>query len=47
MSRFFAICWKEFIQLRRDRATLFMMAGMPVVQLLFAGNADQRGLDFG
>ena len=47
MSRFFAICWKEFIQLRRDRVTLFMMAGMPVVQLLFFGyaiNTDVRNI---
>lgn len=47
MSRFLAICWKEFIQLRRDRVTLFMMAGMPVVQLLFFGyaiNTDVRNI---
>ncbi len=47
MNRFFAICWKEFLQLRRDRVTLFMMAGMPVVQLLFFGyaiNTDVRNI---
>lgn len=47
MSRFLAICWKEFLQLRRDRVTLFMMAGMPVVQLLFFGyaiNTDVRNI---
>lgn len=47
MSRFLAICWKEFLQLRRDRVTFFMMAGMPVVQLLFFGyaiNTDVRNI---
>ncbi len=47
MNRFLAICWKEFLQLRRDRVTLFMMAGMPVVQLLFFGyaiNTDVRNI---
>jgi len=45
LNRFLAICWKEFIQLKRDRVTLFMMAGMPIVQLLFFGyaiNTDVR-----
>ena len=39
MTRFLAICWKEFLQLRRDRITVFMMAGLPVLQLLFFGSA--------
>src|SRR3989442_1410590 len=29
-----SIIWKEFIQMRRDRATLAMMLGIPVIQLL-------------
>jgi ABC-2 type transport system permease protein len=31
--------WKEFVQMRRDRLTLFMMIGVPVVQLLLFGFA--------
>jgi len=31
--------WKEFIQMRRDRATLAMMLGIPVIQLLVFGFA--------
>lgn len=31
--------WKEFIQMRRDRLTLAMMLGIPVVQLLMFGYA--------
>ena len=47
MTRFLAICWKEFLQLRRDRITVFMMAGLPVLQLLFFGyaiNTDVRNI---
>lgn len=39
------IAWKELIQLRRDRMTLAMMAGLPLVQLLLFGyaiNTDVR-----
>src|SRR5260370_14577535 len=32
---------KEFIQMRRDRLTLAMMVGLPVVQLLLFGYAIQ------
>jgi ABC-2 type transport system permease protein len=45
--RLLAICWKEFIQLKRDRITLFMLAGVPVLQLLFFGyaiNTDVRNI---
>lgn len=33
------IAWKEFIQMRRDRPTLAMMLGIPVLQLLVFGYA--------
>jgi len=45
MRRFLAIAWKELVQLRRDRATLGMMVGLPVMQLLLFGyaiNTDVR-----
>lgn len=47
MNRMFAIAWKELIQLRRDRLTLGMMVGLPVVQLLLFGyaiNTDVRNI---
>jgi ABC-2 type transport system permease protein len=31
--------WKEFIQMRRDRATVAMMLGIPIIQLLVFGYA--------
>ncbi|HET7226708.1 MAG TPA: ABC transporter permease [Candidatus Eisenbacteria bacterium] len=34
-----AIVWKEFVQMRRDKATLAMMLGIPVLQLLLFGYA--------
>jgi ABC-2 type transport system permease protein len=40
-----AIAWKELIQLRRDRMTLGMVAGLPIMQLLLFGyaiNTDVR-----
>jgi ABC-2 type transport system permease protein len=37
--RFASIAWKEFIQMRRDRPTLAMMLGIPVIQLLVFGYA--------
>ena len=46
-ARLKAIVWKEFIQMRRDRATLGMMLGIPVVQLTLFGyavNMDVRHL---
>ncbi|MET0438323.1 MAG: ABC transporter permease [Devosia sp.] len=47
LSRFVAVLWKEFIQMRRDRVTFGMMIGLPIVQLMlfgFAINADPRHL---
>ena len=46
-ERLRAIFWKEFIQMRRDRATLRMMLGVPVMQLILFGYAittDVRNL---
>ncbi len=46
-ARFKALFIKEFIQMRRDRATFAMMAGVPLMQLLlfgFAINFDPKGL---
>jgi len=46
-ERLRSIFWKEFIQMRRDRATLGMMLGIPVVQLVLFGyavNMDVRHL---
>ena len=34
-----SMIWKEFIQMRRDRATVAMMLGIPVIQLLLFGFA--------
>ena len=39
LGRFFAVLIKEFIQMRRDRATFAMMVGIPVMQLLLFGYA--------
>ena len=39
MRRLMAVAWKEFVQLRRDRMTLGMMVGIPVMQLLLFGYA--------
>ena len=47
LARFKALFIKEFIQMRRDRATFAMMAGVPLMQLLlfgFAINFDPKGL---
>ena len=41
------VAWKEFIQMRRDRLTLGMMIGIPLLQLIlfgFAINSDPRHL---
>lgn len=46
-ARFWAILIKEFIQMRRDRMTLGMMIGIPVMQLILFGyaiNTDPRHL---
>jgi ABC-2 type transport system permease protein len=45
LSRPLIIAWKELVQLRRDRLTLAMMVGLPLVQLLLFGyaiNTDVR-----
>ncbi len=45
--RTLVIAWKELLQLRRDRMTLGMMVGLPILQLLlfgFAINTDVRHL---
>lgn len=47
LTRLRAIVWKEFIQMRRDPATLGMMLGVPVIQLMLFGYAirmDVRNL---
>ncbi len=47
LSRFLAVLFKEFIQMRRDHITFGMMIGLPIVQLMlfgFAINADPRHL---
>ncbi|GGD46514.1 ABC transporter permease [Sinisalibacter lacisalsi] len=47
LSRFGAVLFKEFVQMRRDRLTFAMMIGIPIVQLLifgFAINTDPRNL---
>ncbi len=41
-GRLRSIVWKEFIQMRRDRATLGMMVGIPVFQLLLFGYAIRQ-----
>ena len=38
-SAFWAMLWKEFIQMRRDRFTLAMMIGIPAIQLVLFGYA--------
>jgi len=38
-GRLGAIVWKEFVQMRRDKPTLAMMFGLPVLQLLLFGYA--------
>ncbi|HXF67918.1 MAG TPA: ABC transporter permease [Burkholderiales bacterium] len=46
-SRFVAVLAKEFVQMRRDRLTFAMMAGIPVIQLVLFGyaiNTDPRAL---
>ncbi|HET7789982.1 MAG TPA: hypothetical protein VFK78_04220, partial [Gemmatimonadales bacterium] len=41
MPRFWPLFRKEFIQMRRDRLTLMIMTGLPVLQLLLFGYAIQ------
>lgn len=42
LGRLRSIVWKEFIQMRRDRATLGMMLGIPVMQLTLFGYAIRQ-----
>jgi ABC-2 type transport system permease protein len=47
MNRLLAIAWKELIQMRRDRLTMGMMVGIPLIQLLLFGyaiNTDIRNI---
>jgi len=47
MNRMLAIAWKEMIQARRDRLTMGMMIGIPIIQLLLFGyaiNTDVRNI---
>ena len=47
MNRLLAIAWKELIQMRRDRLTMGMMVGIPLLQLLLFGyaiNTDIRDI---
>jgi ABC-2 type transport system permease protein len=47
LARIVALLHKEFIQMRRDRLTLAMIVGIPIMQLLlfgFAINADPKHL---
>jgi ABC-2 type transport system permease protein len=41
-GRLRSIIWKEFIQMRRDRATLGLMLGIPVMQLTLFGYAIRQ-----
>jgi ABC-2 type transport system permease protein len=46
-ARLWAVVWKEFIQMRRDRLTFGMMIGIPMIQLVlfgFAINSDPKHL---
>jgi len=50
LRRLFAIVMKELRQMRRDRITLAMIVGIPVMQLVLFGyaiNLNLRGLDTG
>ena len=42
LGRLKSIIWKEFIQMRRDRATLGLMLGIPVMQLTLFGYAIRQ-----
>lgn len=39
INRLFAIIYKEFIQIKRDRPTLAMMIGIPIIQVILFGFA--------
>jgi ABC-2 type transport system permease protein len=42
LGRLRSIVWKEFIQMRRDRGTLALMLGVPVMQLTLFGYAIRQ-----
>jgi ABC-2 type transport system permease protein len=42
LGRLKSIIWKEFIQMRRDRGTLALMLGIPVMQLTLFGYAIRQ-----
>jgi ABC-2 type transport system permease protein len=45
VRRLLAVAWKELVQLRRDRMTVGMMVGIPLIQLMLFGyaiNTDVR-----
>ena len=47
IARVMAVLMKEFVQIRRDRVTLAMMLGIPIMQLFlfsFAINLDPKHL---
>ncbi len=47
LHRFWAVVLKEFVQMKRDRVTFAMMAGIPLLQLMlfgFAINSDPKHL---
>ena len=47
LHRFWAVVLKEFIQMKRDRATFAMMVGIPLIQLTLFGyaiNSDPQHL---
>ena len=47
VSRWWGICLKEFLQLKRDRITFGMVVGVPIVQLVLFGyaiNSDPKHL---
>jgi ABC-2 type transport system permease protein len=47
LHRLWAVVLKEFIQMRRDRVTLLMMIGIPLIQLMLFGyaiNSDPKHL---
>jgi ABC-2 type transport system permease protein len=41
-SRLWAVIVKEFIQMRRDKATFAMMVGIPLIQLTLFGFAIKK-----
>ncbi len=44
-ARFFAVLKKEFLHIRRDRASLIMAIGMPIVMLLIFGYAINTNVE--